>query len=246
MADLNVSDLFKKEKNPIKKFANSLADKLQAKAEEKLTGALSDALAKVGLGQGSGKNIVSQLGDAIVADLAAEFFGALGKDINRATKEEIQQNRGLIDADADDPGTLETETQGDASNVLRFPSTLNDYHMRLEIKKYKRPTLKIILQAYKAQGFSQEFLDRIKKRHQKRLEFSKKVPGIIDGIFNKEPVKKVKKVKKKPEPEVDLEIEEEEQEIEEDVIPPEDGEMDVEVEINEEEQEEEYISDVEE
>jgi hypothetical protein len=113
-------------------------------------------------------------------------------------------------------------------------------------EKYKRPTLKIILQAYKAQGFSQEFLDRIKKRHQKRLEFSKKVPGIIDGIFNKEPVKKVKKVKKKPEPEVDLEIEEEEQEIEEDVIPPEDGEMDVEVEINEEEQEEEYISDVEE
>jgi len=140
MADLNVSDLFKKEKNPIKKFANSLADKLQAKAEEKLTGALSDALAKVGLGQGSGKSIVSQLGDAIVADLAAEFFGALGKDINRATKEEIQQNRGLIDADADDPGTLETEAQGDAGNVLRFPSTLNDYHMRLEIKKYKRPT----------------------------------------------------------------------------------------------------------
>jgi len=113
-------------------------------------------------------------------------------------------------------------------------------------EKYKRPTLKIILQAYKAQGFSQDFLDRIKKRHQKRLEFSKKVSGIIDGIFNKEPVKKVKKVKKKPEPELELENEEEEQEIEEDVIPPEDGEMDVEVEINEEEQEEEYISDVEE
>ena len=111
-------------------------------------------------------------------------------------------------------------------------------------EKYKRPTLKIILQAYKAQGFSQEFLDRIKKRHQKRLEFSKKVPGIIDSIFNKEPVKKAKKVKKKPVPE--LENEEEEQEIEEDVIPPEDGEMDVEVEINEEEQDEEYISDVEE
>ena len=55
-------------------------------------------------------------------------------------------------------------------------------------EKYKRPTIKNILQACKAQGFSQDFLDRIKKRHQKRLEFSKKVPGIIDGIFNKEPV----------------------------------------------------------
>jgi hypothetical protein len=115
-------------------------------------------------------------------------------------------------------------------------------------EKYKRPTIKNILQACKAQGFSQDFLDRIKKRHQKRLEFSKKVPGIIDGIFNKEPVKKVKKVKKKPDPdpEVDLEIEEEEQEIEEDVIPLEEGGMDVEVEVDDEEQEEEYISDVEE
>ena len=115
-------------------------------------------------------------------------------------------------------------------------------------EKYKRPTIKNILQACKAQGFSQDFLDRIKKRHQKRLEFSKKVPGIIDGIFNKEPVKKVKKEKKKPDPdpEVDLEIEEEEQEIEEDVIPLEEGGMDVEVEVDDEEQEEEYISDVEE
>ena len=113
-------------------------------------------------------------------------------------------------------------------------------------ERYKIPTIKNILQACKAQGFSQYFLDRIKKRHQKRLEFSKKVPGIIDGIFNKEPVKKVKKVKKKPDPEVDLEIEEEEQEIEEDVIPLEEGGMDVEVEVDDEEQEEEYISDVEE
>lgn len=113
-------------------------------------------------------------------------------------------------------------------------------------EKCKRPPLKIILQAYKAQGFSQEFLDKIKKSHQERLEFSKKVPGIIDGIFNKEPVKKVKKVKKKPEPEPEVELELENEEEEEDVIPPEDGEMDVEVEINEEEQGEEYISDVEE
>lgn len=135
----DISNIFKKENNPIKKFANSLADKLQAKAEDKLTGALSDALAKIGLGQGSGKSIASQLGDAIVADLAAEFFGAIGKEINRATKEEIQQNRGTIDADADDPGTLEP-TVNEQANVIRFPSTLNDYHMRLEIKGYSRPS----------------------------------------------------------------------------------------------------------
>ena len=139
MADTNISDIFKKENNPIKKFANSLADKLAAKAEDKLVGALSDALAKVGLGQGSGKNIASQLGDAIVADLAAEFFGALGKDINRATKEEIELARGTIDADADAPDVLEPENQKLGSEVLRFPSSVGDYHMRLEIKQYKRP-----------------------------------------------------------------------------------------------------------
>jgi hypothetical protein len=139
MADTNISDIFKKENNPIKKFANSLADKLAAKAEDKLVGALSDALAKVGLGQGSGKSIASQLGDAIVADLAAEFFGALGKDINRATKEEIELARGTIDANVDAPNVLEPENQELGSEVLRFPASIGDYHMRLEIKQYSRP-----------------------------------------------------------------------------------------------------------
>ena len=134
----DISDIFKKENNPIKKFAKSMADNLAAKAEDKLVGAISDAFAKVGLGQSSGKSIASQLGDAIIADLASEFFGALGKEINRTTKEEIENNRGLIDAEVDNPGVLEPEANAQ-EKVLRFPSTLNDYHMRLEIKQYKRP-----------------------------------------------------------------------------------------------------------
>ena len=113
-------------------------------------------------------------------------------------------------------------------------------------EKCKKPSVKVILQAYKAQGFSQEFLDRIKKQSKKREEFSMKVPGIIDKIFNKEPVKKVRRVKKIPTPQEELE-EEPEEEPEEDVIPPEDGGMDVEVEVEaDEEPMEEYISDVEE
>jgi hypothetical protein len=112
-------------------------------------------------------------------------------------------------------------------------------------EKYKKPPIKVILQAYKAQGYSQEFLDRIKKRSKQREEFSKKVPGIIDKIFNKEPVKKIKKVKKVPVPD-EIPEEEPEEELEEDVIPLEEGEMDVEVEVDDEEQQEEYVSDVEE
>lgn len=115
-------------------------------------------------------------------------------------------------------------------------------------EKNKRPPIKVILQAYKSQGFSQKFLDRVNMRHNQRLEYAKRLPKIIDGIFNKEPVKKVKRVvKKKPEPEPEVEEEPpEEEEEEEDVIPPEDAEMDVEVEVDEEEQVDEYVSDVDE
>jgi hypothetical protein len=118
----------------------------------------------------------------------------------------------------------------------------------------KKPGIKSILQAFKSHGFSQRFLDDVKRKHERRVAFAKKIPGILDKIFNKEPVKKVKKIKKvKPDPEEELELElepepepePEEEEEEEDTVPIEEGEMDVEVEADEEQPEEEYVSDVE-
>jgi len=112
--------------------------------------------------------------------------------------------------------------------------------------KNKIPPIKTIIQTYKSHGFSQDFLDRVKRQHDLRLAHAKKVSKAIDAIFNKEPTKKTKK-KKEEEPKSEPEPEEEEEEQEqdqEDDGPEEDEALDVEVDEDvEEQQEEEYFSD---
>ena len=111
-------------------------------------------------------------------------------------------------------------------------------------KYYRRavqPPFKTVLQAYKSHGFSPEFLEKIKKSHEKKMIFAKKVPSILAKIFEKEPVKKIKKKKAE---EVEGEIgDEPETEIEEEDIPAEEGELDVEPDEEEMVEEEEYVSD---
>jgi hypothetical protein len=111
-------------------------------------------------------------------------------------------------------------------------------------KYYRRavqPPFKTVLQAYKSHGFSPEFLEKIKKSHEKKMIFAKKVPSILTKIFEKEPVKKIKKKKAE---EVEGEIgDEPETEIEEEDIPAEEGELDVEPDEEEMVEEEEYVSD---
>ena len=109
----------------------------------------------------------------------------------------------------------------------------------------KHPPFKSIMNAYKAHGFSKHYLERIKRSSDATFEFAKKVPGIIKRIFEKEPVKKVKKVKAK-EKKLDDEIEEEVP-IDDTVPTPvpeeDDGALDVEPDEDEEVVEEEYVSD---
>src|SRR5210317_917233 len=108
-------------------------------------------------------------------------------------------------------------------------------------KKAIHPPIKEIVQAYKSHGFSKEFLEKIKKSHDKKMVFAKKVPKILEKIFDKEPVKKPKKEKKKePEEEIVNEVPEEEEE--EDDVPDEEGQMDVEPDEEEVVEEEEYFS----
>jgi len=61
----------------------------------------------------------------------------------------------------------------------------------------KVPPFKAILQAYKAHGFSKEYLDRITKNNDKRKSIQIRIDKVFTKIFDKEPVKKVKKEKKK-------------------------------------------------
>lgn len=111
-----------------------------------------------------------------------------------------------------------------------------------------KPPIKVVIQTYKTMGFSPMFLEKIKKKHDKLVEFSKKASKIIDTIFNKEPVKKPKKKKEEeiienndiPEDE-DLDEENDEDDIGDE------GELDVEPDEEEIEddqpQEEMYLSD---
>jgi hypothetical protein len=99
------------------------------------------------------------------------------------------------------------------------------------------PPLKPVIQAFKAYGFSDDFIKNIEKSQKKADLFKQKVGKIIEKIFDKEPVKKIKKKKKV------------EEVIEEDDVPlvpdePEEEEtLDVEPDEEEEVEEEEYISD---
>ena len=101
---------------------------------------------------------------------------------------------------------------------------------------------KTVLQAYKSHGFSQGFLEKIKKSNEKKQMFEKKVPAIFTKIFEREATKKAKKEKEK-------EKEKEEEvppldDVEDDDIPPiEECELDVEPDEEDGVEEEEYVSD---
>jgi len=111
-------------------------------------------------------------------------------------------------------------------------------------KYAKIPPIKVIIQAYKSHGFSTSFTDKIMTNHEKRVIFATKVPKILEKIFDKEPMKKIKRMKAPPKPKEEVEeVPEEEPDEEEDNIPEEEGQMDVEPNIEDEEVvEEEYFS----
>ena len=109
-------------------------------------------------------------------------------------------------------------------------------------KKNLMPPFKVLLSTYKALGFSSEYLEKMKKNNEKRKLLVKKMEKVYIKIFEKEPVKKIKKKKDNP-PDIEPKDEPpEEDEEDEDEIPIEDAEMDVEPE-EEDIEEEEYISD---
>ena len=111
----------------------------------------------------------------------------------------------------------------------------------------KVPPFKAILQAYKAHGFSKEYLDRITKNNDKRKSIQIRIDKVFTKIFDKEPVKKVKKEKKKKVEEITEDIielvEPEEDKPPDPDVQEEDETLDVEPDEDEEEEEEEYVSD---
>lgn len=131
---------------------------------------------------------------------------------------------------------------------VKLSGAIWDLHNKYHKNAQKAP-FKAILQAYKAHGFSKEYLEKLKKNYEKQKLFALKVEKLFTKIFDKEPVKKPKKEKKK-EPEEDeeevIDNPPEEDEDDDDDVAPEDGGMDIEPDVDEEvveDVEEEYFSD---
>ena len=113
-------------------------------------------------------------------------------------------------------------------------------------KDVKRPPFKSVLQAYKAHGFSKEYLEKLKKNQEKHQRLCIHIDKVFAKIFDKEPTKKPKKEKKKPK-EVEEEIVEIKVDEDDDIVPqsddPEEEEtLDVEPD-EDEEPEEEFVDD---
>jgi hypothetical protein len=113
-------------------------------------------------------------------------------------------------------------------------------------KDAKRPPFKSVLQAYKAHGFSKEYLEKIKKNQEKHQRLCIHIEKVFTKIFDKEPTKKPKKEKKKPK-EMEEEIVEIKVDEDDDIVPqsddPEEEEtLDVEPD-EDEEPEEEFVDD---
>lgn len=127
---------------------------------------------------------------------------------------------------------------------VKLSATIWDLHDTY-YKQGKKPPFKAVLQAYKGHGFSKEFLEKLKMSHERQKALAQRIEKVFTKIFDKEPVKKVKKKVEKKKEDDDDENEPEPDEDEEDDDPIEDGGMDVEPDMDDDEvvEDEEFLSD---
>ena len=134
-----ISDVLSKVKNPTDK----LGDLFAQKAEDALTGALSDAFAKIGLGAKSRKGLLGNLASAAAASLLSDIFGK-GKDRNSSIigadgDGDALNEEGRVETADDATGLGETVGAGKEKGDLMFPSDLGEYRLQIAIKEYVRP-----------------------------------------------------------------------------------------------------------
>lgn len=129
--------------DPIAKLVASAASSAMSQAENALIDTAGDLFAKAGLSSGTRKNLMSNLGDAAVAGVAAEFFGTFNKGVNRASRDQIIEGKGdSREMSLNDYNALlndESDGEGKNSNELIFPKDLQRYHTKIEFFEYERP-----------------------------------------------------------------------------------------------------------
>lgn len=131
-------NLFKNITNPIEKLVKENGSRLVDSVENSVVGSLSAALQRVGLGDGSNKNVLGNLGEQVLAGIAGEIFGAIGREINLSSKSDIENLRGVA---VDSPTAIDGFSSFENGNeqVLFFPSDLNEFYVQFNFKKYSRP-----------------------------------------------------------------------------------------------------------
>lgn len=104
-----------------------------------------------------------------------------------------------------------------------------------------RPSHKFLVSVYKSMGYSQEFIDKMNKSHERKKILKTKYEKIVNNIFEK-PTKKKLIPQKKKKPDEDEIVEEDDDEEEKDDNEPEEDEAIV---VDEDEDEECVDEDIE-
>lgn len=139
------TNLFSVITNPIDKLVKDASSNIVDTAENAVVGELSSVFQRIGLGSGSNKNILGNLGEQVLAGIAGEIFGAIGREMNIAAKSDIEAYRGVLtDADGRDRDEIMASqvTDVSANKVVKtytFPPDLNDFYVQMDFKEYRRP-----------------------------------------------------------------------------------------------------------
>lgn len=133
--------------DPLKRMAddaiNNFTRELTSKFENEVDKLFTKGLKSLGLSNSIASKLAARFGDALVNELADEFFQSASSEANRLSKQEICDNFA--------PRFAETSTQSverlgselknisnTSSTALQFPSRLGKYYMSLRFKEYTR------------------------------------------------------------------------------------------------------------
>lgn len=125
-------------KNPLEKLVDDAIGEATGKLENALQSAMGDALSKIGLGKSSKKGLLGNLGDAILAGAAAEFFGALSKTINTKSKDQITNDKGIAEFERGTTANIEQKNNILGASYI-FPPTIGDYYFKIGFEQFQRP-----------------------------------------------------------------------------------------------------------
>lgn len=138
------TNLFSIITNPVEKLVKDASQNIVDTAENAVVGELSGVFQRIGLGSGSNKSILGNLGEQVLAGIAGEIFGAIGREMNISSKSDIESYRHVLtEADSRDRDEIMasqvTKIGGKTVKTHTFPPDLNDFYVQMDFKEYRRP-----------------------------------------------------------------------------------------------------------